>query len=279
MTLLLIVTLISMLLAAIMSVIAWRIAREERRRSEARVAALSAEIHAPAAGGPPMVMPAQAGGSRRADIGLRAEPTRLTFSATARSPRWDDDLELRPATGPLAGADLFTAVQPSQSGSRLAAVVAVGAFVFASGVAIVIVLSGGPGSAARTGSQPAPANVESAATAAPRAAVAPVVAPLELVALGHERDGDRLTVRGVVRNPAVGAAMERLTAVVFLFNKEGGFLASGRAPIEPPALGPGGESTFVVILPGVSAVGRYRVSFRTSDRIVPHVDRRELGKS
>jgi len=280
MTLLLIVTLISMLLAAIMSVIAWRIAREERRRSEARVAALSAEIHASAAGQPPMVMPAQAGGSRRADIGLRAEPTRLTFSATARSPRrWDDDLELRPATGPSAGADLFTAVQPSQSGSRLAAVVAVGAFVFASGVAIVIVLSGGPGSAARSGSQPTPANVESAATAAPRAAVAPVVAPLELVALGHERDGDRMTVRGVVRNPAAGAAMERLTAVVFLFNKEGGFLASGRATIEPPALGPGGESTFVVILPGVGAVGRYRVSFRTSDRIVPHVDRRELGQS
>jgi len=279
MTLLLIVTLISMLLAAIMSVIAWRIAREERRRSEARVAALSAEIHAPA-GGAPMVMPAQSGGSRRADIGLRTEPTRLTFSATARSPRrWDEDLELRPATGPAAGADLFTAVQPSQSGSRLAAVVAVGAFVFASAVAIVIVLSGGPGSAARTGSRPAPANVESAATDAPRAAVAPVAAPLELVALGHERDGDRLTVRGVVRNPAAGAAMERLTAVVFLFNKEGGFLASGRAPIEPPALGPGGESTFVVILPGVGAVGRYRVSFRTSDRIVPHVDRRELGKS
>ena len=45
MTLLLLVTLTSMLLAAIMSLIAWRAAGDERRRSEARVAALAADIH------------------------------------------------------------------------------------------------------------------------------------------------------------------------------------------------------------------------------------------
>ena len=42
---LLLVTLISLLLAVIMSVIAWRVAGEERRRSDARVAALAADIH------------------------------------------------------------------------------------------------------------------------------------------------------------------------------------------------------------------------------------------
>jgi hypothetical protein len=45
MTFLLIVTVASMLLAAMMSMVAWRLARDERRRSEARVAALAAEIH------------------------------------------------------------------------------------------------------------------------------------------------------------------------------------------------------------------------------------------
>ena len=92
--------------------------------------------------------------------------------------------------------------------------------------------------------------------------------PLELVALGHERDGDQLTVRGVVRNPAGGAAMDRLTAVVLLFNRDGGFLASGRAAIDAPALGPAARSTFVVTVPGAATSARYRVSFRTDDRVV-----------
>ncbi|HMB80940.1 MAG TPA: hypothetical protein VKI43_12770, partial [Vicinamibacterales bacterium] len=47
---LLIVTVTSMLLAAIMSAIAWRISGDERRRSDARVAALAAEIHHDPAG-------------------------------------------------------------------------------------------------------------------------------------------------------------------------------------------------------------------------------------
>ena len=99
--------------------------------------------------------------------------------------------------------------------------------------------------------------------------------PLELVALGYEREGDRLTVRGIVRNPSSGAPLDALTAVVFLFNGDGRFLGSGRATVESPALGPGGESAFLVTVPGARAVGRYRVSFRSEDRVVPHVDRRE----
>ena len=43
---LLVVSLLSLSVAAIMSVMAWRVMRDERRRSSARVAALAAEIHA-----------------------------------------------------------------------------------------------------------------------------------------------------------------------------------------------------------------------------------------
>ena len=46
-------------------------------------------------------------------------------------------------------------------------------------------------------------------------AAAVVEPPLELVALGHERAADRLTVRGAVRNPS-NTGMDRLTAVVLL---------------------------------------------------------------
>jgi hypothetical protein len=94
------------------------------------------------------------------------------------------------------------------------------------------------------------------------------------VALGHERDGDRLTVRGVVRMPS-GSGIDRLTAVVFLYSRDGGFLASGRAAVESAANGLSGEGTFIVSVPGADEVGRYRVSFRSDDKVVPHVDRRE----
>lgn len=112
------------------------------------------------------------------------------------------------------------------------------------------------------------------ATAAPAAAPAQASATLELIALGHEREKDRLTVRGVVRNPAAGAEVRQLNAVVLLFDHDGGFVATGRAPIEGADLAPGAERTFVVSVPAGADVEKYRVSFRSDDHVVPHVDRR-----
>jgi len=226
MILLLILTFASMLVAVVMSVVAWRTAGEERRRSNARVAALAADIH-------------------DGDFDLRSnEP--------------GHGRELAPI------GDLFAAAQPVQSGSRFAIVVACGVIVVGSLATLGLLLSRGSphATATTTASQTTPAGLTNPA-------------PLELVALGHERTGDDLTVRGVVRNPSSGIAVDRLTAVVFLFNREGGFLTSGRATVESPALVPGGESRFVVTVPSAGEVGRYRVSFRTDDRVVPHVDRRE----
>jgi hypothetical protein len=97
---------------------------------------------------------------------------------------------------------------------------------------------------------------------------------LELLSLAHERADDQLTVRGVIRNPPRGSELDHLTAVVLLFNQQGGFLTSGRSFVESPALQPGAEAQFVVTVPGAADVGKYRVSFRTDDRVVPHVDRR-----
>jgi hypothetical protein len=96
--------------------------------------------------------------------------------------------------------------------------------------------------------------------------------PLELVALGHEREARGLTVRGVIRNPAGGADVDHLIAVVLLFNGEGGYIASGRAAVGTDKLSPGGETTFVVTVAGAPDVERYRVSFRTERDVIPHVD-------
>jgi hypothetical protein len=99
--------------------------------------------------------------------------------------------------------------------------------------------------------------------------------PLELLSLRHELADDVVTVTGLVRNPAENGAMERLTAIVFLFDEKGGFLASGRAPLDFTALGGGEESPFVVSIRAPSGVARYRVSFRQDQGgVLPHVDRR-----
>lgn len=249
---LLLVTLISMLLAVIMSVIAWRAAQEEKRRSDARIAALAAEIH--------------------------------DTDRPHAAPRAEADLDLRrpvetPVSLPVTG--LFETSGAARTGPRLATVVGIGLLVFGSVAVVAFVL--GTGSTAATAHVASPANLENRANQASSAnpanhATSENLVPLELLALGHERNGDRLMVRGVVRNPSAGREIDRVIAVVFLYNRDGGFLASGRAAIESTALVPGGESGFIVVVPGASNVGRYRVSFRTEDRVVPHVDRRDRGQ-
>ncbi len=99
--------------------------------------------------------------------------------------------------------------------------------------------------------------------------------PLELVSLRHERQGSRLVVSGLVRNPHAGQPVKGLSAVVFTFDRQGTFLTSGRALLDFPLLGSGDESPFSIALPQSARVGRYRVSFRTDSGVVAHLDRRE----
>jgi len=109
------------------------------------------------------------------------------------------------------------------------------------------------------------------------AAASVASAPLELVALRHQRQGDTLIVSGLVRNPHAGRPIKGLAAVAFTFDRQGAFLTSGRATLDFPQLGAGDESPFSISVPQSASVGRYRVSFRSEDGVVPHIDRRELA--
>jgi len=231
---LLIATLISTTLAIVMSVIAWRATADQRRRSDARVAALAQAIH---------------GANDRLDT---FRPVELLDEL--------DRLDREDERG------LF-AIPAEPSGSRYAVALAAAGFVVASVAAAAIVFSGESGTNAPA--QPAAAPGTTSAPAA-----APASAPLELISLTHEREGGTLTIRGVVRNPEAGVETDRLTAVVMLFDRDGGFVASGRATVDAPSLIPGGEAPFVVTVPAAGQIGRYRVSFRAGDRIVSHVDKR-----
>jgi len=105
-----------------------------------------------------------------------------------------------------------------------------------------------------------------------------VTMPLDLMALSHERTANRVTVRGVVRNPLSSREIDRLTAVVTLYNSQGNSVSSGQAVIAEAALAPGAESTFAVTLPDQAALGRYRVSFKADEQVISHVDRRTMNQ-
>ena len=99
-------------------------------------------------------------------------------------------------------------------------------------------------------------------------------APLELTSLAHERSGESLKISGLVHNPRAGRAYSDVAAVVFTFDRQGNYLSSGRSGLDFRQLPPGEESPFSITLPSAGAVARYRVSFRTDEAVIPHLDRR-----
>jgi len=103
---------------------------------------------------------------------------------------------------------------------------------------------------------------------------APAVPPrdsLELLSMGHTRYSTTLAVTGLVRNRSDQPA-DAVTAVVSALDRDGHIVARGSAPLT--TLAPGAETPFVVTIPFVNDLARYRLSFRTSAGVVRHVDRR-----
>ena len=237
--LLLIVTFIAVAVAIAAAAYAWRLADAERQRSEARVAALAAEIDGgyPAKAGLHGGYPAEAGLHREAEAGLQGYPAEAGLHGAPAM------FERAPRSG-LQGRPLLK--------------VGVG-FAMAVLVIVLIAMSG---------------ERERAAADGPRAAAQEQPGQgLELLSMRHARAGDALTVTGLVRNRGT-AQSGSIMAVVFVFDRDGAFVASGRAPLEFDAIAPGDESPFRVTIPEVKDVGRYSLSFRTQAGIVPHVDRR-----
>jgi hypothetical protein len=211
----------------------WHLAREERERSAARVAALAADIDdlspvATTASRPPDAF------DPAFDPGRGPEPT--------------------PAGGLFASAPAERPALWRIAPALIAGIVIVGGL-----LASAVMLAGGRDESA-TGT-------------------ATQMRPLELLSLRHEVQDASIKVTGLVRNAAPAAALDDVTAVVFLFDRDGGFLASARAPLDFPTLAPGEESPFVVSLEKPEGVARYRVSFRRSEGgTMPHVDRRETRR-
>ena len=280
------VTVVSLGVALVMSIAAWRVTRDEKKRSAARVAALSlaagvddtpkgvspqrivatepsresfptrivlrAQEAAPAPK-PAMKAPWAPAPFNSPDFAARQSASLTAVDMPLNQPRPEAHVPAeRPARveAPVSHASGFLGAEqtPRDTGSRQKslAFAAIALFAVLSG-GLVWMMSGPRGSSA--------------------AAVGPN-SPLELVSLSHQRQNDKLAVSGLVRNPVAGEPIQNLSAVVFLFDRMGTFVTSSRANVDFLKLGAGDESPFVVAIDAPATVARYRVSFRTDDGVV-----------
>jgi hypothetical protein len=97
---------------------------------------------------------------------------------------------------------------------------------------------------------------------------------IELTSMRHVRRSGLLVVSGLVHNPSNATALTGVDAVVLAFDRSGEFVTSGRAPLDLATFRPGDESPFSVTLQGSQDAVGYRVSFRTPDGVIRHVDQR-----
>jgi hypothetical protein len=250
---LLAITIVSLVVALVMSMAAWRLTRDEKARSAARVAALSLASSAPEAavgfvgqGQPaPRVAPWAPSPSMREETPRPVAAVEMPLNQPVRASE--------PTFSHASGFLGATEVEHDSGGRQKSlALAAVALFVVLSG-GLVWMMSGPRGTSA--------------------VAVGPN-SPLELVSLSHARQNEKLAVSGLVRNPVQGQPVEKLSAVVFLFDRTGTFISSSRANVDFLKLGAGDESPFVVSLEAPATVARYRVSFRTDEGVIPHIDRR-----
>lgn len=274
---------VSLLLAAVMSVVAWKLLRQHRDRSAVRVATLETLAFSD---------------DPRTD---EIRDTREADFADAADNDWDLALHADEAEEPVHRKPAYRAyrkpahrepvhVEPPQPRRRPRAVAAVpvhdGMFIatatpaaprrrWVAVAAVVLVAAAGYASAFGLGGAEGLSSL-SLPSGLMRVSHDASATPLELLSLRHDSGGgDSFTVTGLVQNPMAGRPVGDVAAVIYLFDRQGRYFATGRATLEPASLQPGEESPFVVSIANASDVGRYRVGFRFVDGgVVAHVDRR-----
>ena len=249
------VAVISLTMAWAMGVVTWRLLREERRRSDARVAVLMAALER-ARGR--HVGPIDQTGSHARD---GAPPVRATEPATPRRRPVPATPAARPARG--AGPAVTPPVPVAESPTGLFTVTGSPAFlrrVLATVVAAVVVLVvvSLPMLLGGTPADPGTSTPE----------------PVELLSLAHAKEGEYLAITGSIRNPSGGIERGQLSVTATVFDQNGTVVGTGQTPLPVAVLPPGSETPFTISLPDADRINRYRISFMQGQTGVPHVDRR-----
>ncbi|MGE5837551.1 MAG: hypothetical protein ACM4AI_23965 [Acidobacteriota bacterium] len=98
---------------------------------------------------------------------------------------------------------------------------------------------------------------------------------IELLALDQRNTPAGFIVTGRLRNPAGGAALQNVIAVVDVLDRNGRVLTTASAPIKQAVLGAGEATDFVVAAADAPNVARYRVEFYAKGgEPIPQVDLR-----
>jgi type II secretory pathway pseudopilin PulG len=258
---LIVITLVSLGMTIALAVILVRLVRDERRRSDARVAVLREMAEAAVERQPTESAQPSA---------ISSQPSAISYQPSAKNtsadvPRLPDDVDLDYGYDNAgSGAELFIRPEPSTAWPRRLAV-----------VGILALLVTAVGMAVRSRSEQTSATTTVATGATTGTASDQQSALLELLSLKQTQDNGALTITGLVQNPRDGAVLSKISATALVFSADGTFLASGRAPLDYTVLRPGDESAFVISVPVNAPVARYRVGFRSEDgRVIGHIDRR-----
>jgi hypothetical protein len=286
-SLLVVVAGVSLVLAAIMTTVAWRLIRDKGLRTSSRAEALIALVRQTEGGDRPSHAPAA-----RAEIDDVPEPqheSRLQPQHESRPQPQPDQIpqpsfDMRPMQGHLrfGAASSWDETEVRRSGlatddamfaSSEPRQMSLGRWLALTAAALVILAGAGTVYAVNTGHWPPTFAItgdrEEMVAASARQ-------PLELLSLRHSTDETgSFVVTGLVQNPDEGTPLRNVVATVFLFDAQGRYLASGRAKLDISPLNAGEESPFIVKIPKTATVSRYRVGFRLDNGgVVAHVDRR-----
>lgn len=251
-SMLIVIASLSTTAAFVLGAIVFKLLRDERRRSEARVqvlmnaAGLAEEDHAFGAQLPAHeLVPSH---FHRISASETPKPTQPVVNAQPA-----DDLDLQPAV--VGVHAMFTEPEPqSPWPNRLAA---------AAACAVLAAVIGSFLFGASDAPRQSPTE-DAGATAA-----------LELLALGHSADRSELTISGIVQNPRSSVLLSGVVVAATLLAEDGSLVGSVQAPLDFTRLRPGDESPFVLKAPVTTGVARYRVSFKNSKGgVLGHVDRR-----
>ena len=242
------VTVISLTMAFAMGIVTWRLIREERQRTDARVAVLMADLAADGENArtvAPSVRTADSAPPRRqaAPATPRARPPRSAGTAVAPAVQ-----EAQSPTG------LFAPITGSPAALRPFLATVAAALVVLAAVSFTMLSE-------RSGGLPADPG-------------AGTPEPVELLSLQHVRQGDYLAITGSIRNPSDGIERGQLSVTAIVFDRDGTVLGTGQTPLPVAVLPPGSETPFTISLPDADRINHYRISFRQGQTSVPHIDRR-----
>lgn len=293
-SLLVVVAGVSLVLAAIMTTVAWRLIRDKGLRTSSRAEALMALVRQVEGGDRPSHAVAtradvddvpetesrpqsqheprpqpqheprpQGQPDQRPQPFFESRPMQGHLRFLTATSSWDET-EVR-RTGPAIDDAMFESSEPRR--------MPLGRWLALAAAGLVILAGAGTVYAVNTGHWPPTFTItgdrEEMVAASARQ-------PLELLSLRHSTDETgAFVVTGLVQNPDEGTTLRDVVATVFLFDSQGRYLASGRAKLEISPLNASEESPFIVKIPKTATVSRYRVGFRLDNGgVVAHVDRR-----